>query len=78
MRKFLTRNSINCRLILAGSILLFYRQLIAQDASSHPSNPASVMLERKYKLGETLSYEMKGSNHGWEYQIQANDLVKKI
>jgi hypothetical protein len=36
-----------------------------------------VILQRKYKLGETLSYEMKGSNHGWEYQIQANDLVKK-
>ncbi len=77
MRKFPTRNSIGCRFILLGSVLLFYSQLMAQGASSRSSRPASVILERKYKLSETLSYEMKGSNHGWEYQIQANDLVKK-
>ena len=73
----LLRNSAGCWFILISSILLFCSQLIAQDIPPHPSNPASVMLERRYKLGETLSYEMKGSNHGWEYQIQANDLVKK-
>jgi hypothetical protein len=35
-----------------------------------------VSLKRNYHQGETLRYEMKASNRGWEYQIQADGIVK--
>jgi hypothetical protein len=37
----------------------------------------AVLPDRDYRAGETFKYEMKGSNHGWEYRIQANDTVKR-
>lgn len=46
--------------------------LTAQDLPSHP-----VDLARKYQAGTSLRYEMKGNNHGWEYQAVATALVKK-
>jgi hypothetical protein len=44
--------------------------------SSNPA-PVAIVLNRSYKPGEVLQYEMTGSNRGWEYQIQANGLVKQ-
>jgi hypothetical protein len=44
--------------------------------STHPV-PVGIILNRSYEPGEVLQYKMTGSNRGWEYQIQANDLVKQ-
>lgn len=38
---------------------------------------ASISFERHYRQGDTLRYGMKATNHGWQYQIQANGIVKK-
>ena len=34
-------------------------------------------LARRYTEGEKLTYHMKGSNDGWNYEVQANGIVKK-
>jgi hypothetical protein len=35
------------------------------------------LLVRRYTEGEKLTYRMKGSNDGWNYEVQANGVVKK-
>ncbi len=45
--------------------------------SVQPGKFLKVDLERRYRVGETLQYRMKGSNRGWEYQITASDVVKQ-
>ena len=60
--------------IVSGCLLLF------PSARSHAQGTGTtdrVALTRNYQAGETLKYEMKGSNSGWEYRIQAGSLVKK-
>jgi hypothetical protein len=37
----------------------------------------TVALERVYQSGQTLQYEMSGSNHGWNYQFHAESVVKR-
>ena len=49
--------------------------VVMQSAQSAPDK--SVKLDRHYREGEALRYEMKGDNRGWEYQIQADAAVKK-
>src|SRR5207237_8430414 len=39
--------------------------------------PAASLLLRRYTEGEKLIYHMKGSNDGWNYEVQANGIVKK-
>jgi len=39
--------------------------------------PAASPLLRRYTEGEKLIYHMKGSNDGWNYEVQANGFVKK-
>ncbi len=39
--------------------------------------PTASPLTRHYTEGEKLSYHMKGSNDGWNYEVQANGIVKK-
>ena len=40
--------------------------------------PASaVTLQRVYQPGQTLQYEMSGSNHGWNYQFHAESAAKQ-
>jgi hypothetical protein len=46
--------------------------ILATPAFHHDEAP----IQRSYHQGETLRYEMKGSNRGWEYQIQADAVVK--
>jgi hypothetical protein len=53
-------------------------------ASLTPSQSAAavvaantVTLERVYQPGQTLQYEMAGSNHGWNYQIHAESVAKQ-
>jgi hypothetical protein len=56
---------------------LFLGALLAVTAHAQPDSSAHVTLQRTYKPGETLTYEMTGSNHGWEYHIDANDVVRQ-
>ena len=58
-------------------IAVFLGALLAIAAHSRPDSNAHVTLRRTYRLGETLKYEMTGSNHGWEYRIDANDVVRQ-
>jgi hypothetical protein len=39
--------------------------------------PAASPLLRRYTEGEKLIYHMKGSNDGWNYEVQANGVVEK-
>src|SRR5947209_12880881 len=39
--------------------------------------PAPNLLERHYRLGETLSYVMKGVNEGRHYEARARAVVKR-
>jgi hypothetical protein len=43
---------------------------VAQETAASP-------LLRRYTEGEKLGYHMKGSNDGWNYEVQANGVVKK-
>ncbi len=69
MTRFITLFSI-----LAGLPVSRGPQIVR---SNSPTGPRSVSFERRYRSGETLRYEMKGSNQGWQYQIQADGIVKK-
>jgi hypothetical protein len=40
-----------------------------------PNDPT--VLLRRYREGEKLTYQMKGINEGWYYEIQADGIVKK-
>src|SRR5438445_3067100 len=44
----------------------------AQDIS-----PDTNLLLRRYREGEKLTYQMKGLNEKWRYEIQADGIVKK-
>ena len=67
--------NISCRPIDIEATFVFVPgQLPIQSA---PSAPVAISLDRSYKPGEYLQYEMTGSNPSWEYQIQANDWVKQ-
>ena len=46
---------------------------LASFAASQTPSP----LTRHYTEGEKLTYHMKGSNDGWNYEIQATGIVKK-
>src|SRR4249920_2656809 len=60
-----------CKTISAAIFCLAALQLLfAQE-------PAASPLLRRYAEGEKLSYHMKGSNDGWNYEVQANGIVKK-
>jgi hypothetical protein len=62
-------------LILAAS-LMNPEPTLAQ--SSSPSVPTTTnLLARHYQVGEKLSYHMKGINQNWQYEIQADGVVKK-
>lgn len=82
MRLVSAKRSNPSRLISSGAGfvltgLVFCGHPLAQAGSPQPPSGPAVSIERHYVAGETLTYEMKGSNHGWEYEIQASDLVKK-
>jgi hypothetical protein len=51
---------------------LFVPQISAAVAAA-----STVTLERVYRPGETLQYEMTGSNHGWNYQFHAESVAKQ-
>ena len=64
------------RIVLAVLLLVFCSSLLPQNEA--PTKPQSdpLPIKRYYRPGETMRYEMKGSNRGWEYQIQADSIVK--
>ncbi len=51
--------------------------LSAQEGRTRVASTPIIALHREYRVGEVLHYEMKGSNHGWEYQIEATDVTRK-
>ena len=60
-----------CKMIAAVIFCIAGLQLsVSQEPSASP-------LLRRYTEGERLSYHMKGSNDGWNYEVQANGVVKK-
>jgi len=63
--------------VVSAFLLVLCGSLSAQTAAKQTPAPASHLLTRRYTEGEKLIYAMKGSNEGWEYQIQANGVVKK-
>lgn len=67
--------SLTSTLIEPNTSTLGASDLAIQSEQSAPAN--SVNLDRRYREGETLRYEMKAKNRGWEYQIQADAVVKK-
>jgi hypothetical protein len=41
------------------------------------NSPGNIVLRRHYRDGEKLTYDMKGVNESWSYEIQASGVVKK-
>ena len=68
------RTSLVVPSILIATFVFAGGQLPIQ---STPPAPVAISLDRSYKPGEYLKYEMTGSNRGWEYQIQSNNFVKQ-
>jgi len=62
-------------LILAGTILISARP--PAPAANQTSSASSNLLVRRYQEGEKLTYRMKGTNKQWQYEIQADGVVKK-
>ena len=67
----MTRFMIGLTTLLAGLDV----PLSAHVSSNQSAEPRSTPFERHYRQAETLRYEMTGSNQGWHYQIQADDIV---
>jgi hypothetical protein len=65
--------------IKAASILItsFAILFLLGSAMSQSTAKAQSLLTRHYKEGQILTYIMKGSNAGWNYEITANGTVKK-
>lgn len=64
--------------LLATAACSLFAMLTAQVEARPPSQPMAIPeVTRKYALGQTLVYEMNGSNQGWNYQIQATDVTKR-
>jgi len=61
---------------VAGVILVFFLAALRFSAAQAPAAAPSP-LTRHYTEGEKLTYHMKGSNDGWNYEVQANGIVKK-
>lgn len=64
---------MNLKATIILSVLLVRPVLSLAQASSAPVNP----LRRQYRDGEKLAYHMKGINEAWNYEIDANGVVKK-
>lgn len=64
-------------IVLTSLLTTLHVPLSAQVPSNQLAEPRSTPFERRYRQGETLRYKMTGSNHGWQYQIQADGIVKK-
>lgn len=68
--------------ILGAVVLLFGGVALhgaLQDVPAGKQNtaPQAGLLARHYQEGEKLSYQMKGVNESWKYEIQADGVVKK-
>jgi len=54
---------------------------VAQTATSKGGDQVAladvILLKRHYEEGEKLTYQMKGRNEDWHYEIQANGVVKR-
>ncbi len=62
----------------ATALLLICAVLYGQTApKQNAAQSSDHLLTRRYTEGEKLVYAMKGNNEGWEYEIQANGVVKK-
>ena len=63
---------VHTRRLIAALVLC-----LAAVPLSFSQEPAASPLLRRYTEGEKLSYHMKGGNDGWNYEVQANGVVKK-
>lgn len=62
-------------LTFAGAVLVSARP--PGPAADQSAAPSSNLLARRYQEGEKLTYRMKGTNQQWQYEIQADGVVKK-
>ena len=53
------------------------RPRFRSSSSQSPPRKVPSPLARHYTEGEKLTYHMKASNDGWNYEVQANGIVKK-
>jgi len=71
----MTKSFATVSLILAGTVLISARP--PAPAANQSAPPSSNLLARRYQEGEKLTYRMKGTNQQWQYEIQADGVVKK-
>ena len=57
------------------SLFLILGAVISALAQAQP--PISSPLKRRYQEGDRLTYQMKGVNEKWKYEIQATGVVKR-
>ncbi len=69
--------------ILQRLAILFWLPLLMQFSSAQIASIAKenlttpTPLTRRYTEGERLTYQMKGDNDGWTYEVRVNGVVKK-
>jgi hypothetical protein len=63
-------------LLICGGTILHLNPLLIRTANPTPQSTTN-LLGRHYQVGEKLSYHMKGINQNWQYEIQADGIVKK-
>ena len=64
--------------LLIPALFSFSCDNVASHAQTAPGSPdVPIRLDRRYQPGEVLRYEMKGSNQGWEYQVESRDETKQ-
>jgi hypothetical protein len=68
----MTAHLVHARKTVATAIFC-----VATLQLSIAQEPAASPLLRRYTEGEKLGYHMKASNDGWNYEVQANGVVKK-
>jgi hypothetical protein len=64
-------------LVAGTALLLAVAPLFSAKTGVVQPGSSGSLFGRKYKAGDVLLYYMTGSNHGWEYTIEANAVVEQ-
>lgn len=51
--------------------------IMSTAAFGQDQNPSSLPFNRHYADGQKWTYQMKGVNESWHYQVQADGIVRK-
>jgi hypothetical protein len=74
--KLLTTGPLNMGVtFIVGTLIGFSLQVAS--AVDQPGTTKGPVLQRRYRDGERLHYQMSGQNEAWQYRVQADGIVRR-